>query len=84
MPDSKASCRKEGCSQVAGGGKGYCARHYAQWKRGELPKARFKSCRAEGCHKRATDRGRCAEHLARDYPGKRSAEVSAPTAETSS
>lgn len=80
MARSSASCRHEGCSQPAVGGKGYCGRHYAKWKRGELPKARFKTCRVESCHKRMVGRGRCAEHFARDYPGKQAGAVSAPAA----
>ena len=75
MPTPTANCKYEGCSQHATGGKGYCARHYAAWKRGKLPKARYKTCRVEGCHKPITSRGRCGEHVARDYPGKRVAEA---------
>ncbi len=74
MPNRSASCKHAGCSRSADGGKGYCRRHYTAWKRGELPKGRYKSCRAEGCRKRVLARGRCEEHFARDYPGK-----SAPT-----
>jgi hypothetical protein len=77
MTPLKASCKFEGCDRQAAGGKGYCERHYAAWKRGKLPKARFKTCRAEGCHKKAVARGRCEEHLARDYPGKRPADTAA-------
>ena len=79
MPNSNAPCRLEGCTQSATGGKGYCRRHYASWKRGELPKARYRTCRAEACHKRAAGRGRCAEHLARDYPGRRITAPEAPS-----
>ena len=79
MPTPNANCRADGCSRPADGGKRYCARHYAAWKRGKLPKARYATCAAEGCHKAVVDRGRCAEHLARDYPGKRAAEA-APAA----
>jgi hypothetical protein len=82
MPSATTNCRNEGCSQPAKGGKGYCRRHYNAWKRGALPKARFKTCRVEGCHKRIAARGRCEEHVARDYPGKRPAqpaEAASPT-----
>jgi hypothetical protein len=71
MPKPDQPCKHAGCSRSADGGKGYCARHYAAWKRGTLPKARYKSCRVEGCRRRAAARGRCEEHFARDYPGKR-------------
>jgi len=73
MPNPSVSCKHEGCEKPSDGGKGYCARHYAAWKRGRLPKARYKSCRVEGCRKPVTGRGRCAEHFARDYPGKQAA-----------
>ena len=78
MSTPPTSCKFEGCSRPGTGGKSYCDRHYAAWKRGKLPKARYKSCRVETCHKPVTDRGRCAEHFARDYPGKRVAEAPTP------
>jgi hypothetical protein len=71
MPNAKATCRHETCEKPADGGKGYCRRHYAAWKRGALPKGRYQTCRVEGCRKRVTARGRCEEHFARDYPGKK-------------
>jgi hypothetical protein len=71
MPVTSATCKHEACGKPANGGKGYCTRHYAAWKRGTLPKARYKTCRIEGCHKAVSARGRCEEHFARDYPGKR-------------
>jgi hypothetical protein len=79
MPNASATCKHEACSKPADGGKGYCRRHYALWKRGGLPKARYKICQVEGCRKRMVNRGRCEEHFARDFPGKRAA---APEAET--
>lgn len=81
MPDPKKTCKHEACSRPADGGKGYCRRHYAAWKAGELPKARYNTCGAEGCRKRVTARGRCEEHFARDYPGKRPSPSEAPPAE---
>jgi hypothetical protein len=80
MANAAASCKHEKCSRPADGGKGYCRRHYAAWKRGEMPKARYKTCRAEGCRKPIVRRGRCEEHAARDYPGKRPAEAAATPA----
>jgi hypothetical protein len=77
MPNSSTGCRQAGCKRPADGGKGYCTRHYGAWKRGELPKRRYKTCRVEACRKAIVARGRCEEHFARDYPGKR-----APAAET--
>jgi hypothetical protein len=80
MPNPTGTCKHEGCEKSADGGKGYCARHYRAWRRGELPKARYKTCRAEGCHKAIAHRGRCEEHWARDYPGKKEPAAAAPEA----
>lgn len=80
MPNTQEGCKHDGCSRKADGGKGYCRPHYQAWQRGEMPKARYKTCRVEGCHKRAVGRGRCEEHVARDYPGKRPTET--PPSET--
>ena len=73
MPNASKDCKHEGCPKPASGGKGYCQRHYAAWKRGGMPKARYKICRAEGCRKRMIARGRCEEHFARDFPGRSAA-----------
>jgi hypothetical protein len=73
MPNPSTNCKHTGCNRPADGGKRYCARHYAAWKRGALPKARYRTCRVEGCRKRMTARGRCEEHFTRDYPGKKPA-----------
>ena len=77
MPSKNEQCKAEGCAKPADGGKGYCRRHYAAWKQGAMPKARFDSCRVEGCRKRVAARGRCEEHFARDYPGKKAAAAAA-------
>lgn len=59
---SKGTCKFEGCSREVVG-KSYCARHYKQWRRGDLPKARYKICTAEGCRKpRAAAGSKCEEH----------------------
>ena len=56
------TCKFKGCSKEVAG-KGYCARHYAQWKRGKLAKGRYKICTAEGCKKPRTAIGsKCEEH----------------------
>ena len=73
MAKPTGACKHQGFKNPSDGGKGYCIRHYAAWKRGELPKARYKTCRVEGCRKPTASRGRCAEHFARDYPGKQAA-----------
>ena len=65
-------CRIEGCKR-AYQAKGYCFFHYDKWKDGELPKARYKTCSKEGCHKKVAAHGLCAEHQA-----KKGAEAAAP------
>ena len=58
---AKEGCKHEGCERTSVG-KGYCERHYKQWRRGELPKARYKICTAEGCRKPRAIGSKCAEH----------------------
>jgi hypothetical protein len=77
MAKASSGCKAEGCKKPVDGGKGYCTRHYRAWRRGGLPKPRYKTCRAEGCRKPIAGRGRCAEHFARDYPGKQAASATA-------
>ena len=80
MPSKDRECKAEECAKPAEGGKGYCRRHFAAWKRGAMPKARYNTCRVDGCKKRVAGRGRCEEHFARDYPGKNAGAVTAPAA----
>ena len=78
---NKGTCKTEGCSKDVQA-KGYCPRHYNQWRKGKLPKPRYKSCNAEGCHKPRHRRGLCPDHFAKEY-GKKPPEVAgegAPTA----
>lgn len=82
MPAKDQECRAEGCAKPADGGKGYCRRHYASWRRGGLAKGPYKTCRVEACRKRILARGRCEEHFARDFPGKRTAAAAATAAPT--
>src|SRR5437763_17201472 len=64
-PESKGKeglkCGIEGCKR-AYQAKGYCFFHYDKWKNGELPRARYKTCSKEGCHKKVVAHGLCAEH----------------------
>ena len=55
------ACKVEGCKR-AFQAKNYCFFHYDKWKAGELPKGRFKTCGKEGCKKKQTAHGLCAEH----------------------
>jgi hypothetical protein len=57
----KGPCKLEGCESTAVG-KGYCTRHYRQWRRGGLPKGRYKTCTHEACHKPRSLGSKCEEH----------------------
>ena len=61
---NKGTCKMSGCDKDVQA-KGYCPRHYAQWRRGQLPKPRYRSCNQEGCHKPRARRGLCQEHYAK-------------------
>jgi hypothetical protein len=75
---SKGTCKKDGCSKGVRA-KGYCDRHYRQWRRGKLPKPRYSTCNAEACRKPQSRRGLCEEHYAKEYSKKATAEpVPAP------
>ena len=76
---SKGTCKASECSHEVQA-KGYCARHYRQWRKGKLPKPRYRSCNAEGCHKPRARRGLCSEHFAKEYGKSRAAEGAAPSA----
>lgn len=76
---NKGTCKASGCSKEVHG-KGYCARHFRQWRRGALPKARYRSCTAEGCHKARVRRGLCADHFAKTYGKSKAAAGEAATA----
>ena len=63
---NKGTCKAEGCEKDVQA-KGYCPRHYSAWRKGKMPKPRYKSCNAEGCHKPQAQRGLCAEHFAKEH-----------------
>lgn len=71
MADSKAAgeaapkkCQVKGCKRPYRA-KGYCVTHYQKWRRGELPKARFRRCKKEGCNAQMVRRGYCEEHASK-------------------
>jgi hypothetical protein len=78
---NKGPCKADSCEKEAVG-KGYCKRHYRLWKRGEMPKARYNTCVAEGCHGKVVQSMRCAEHQkikpAEEAPADEAAPVEAP------
>jgi hypothetical protein len=63
---SKGTCKSSSCEKEVQA-KGYCPRHYAQWRKGKLPKPRYKSCNTEGCGKPQARRGLCQEHFAKEF-----------------
>ncbi len=75
---NKGTCKAPKCDKEVQA-KGYCAPHYRKWRKGELPKPRYKSCNAEGCHKPRVRRGLCAEHFAKEHGKKSEAAASAPS-----
>jgi hypothetical protein len=76
---SKGTCKAPECNKEVQA-RGYCPRHYRLWRKGKLPKPRYKSCKAEGCHKPQTRRGLCAEHFDKEYGKSRQAESAAAPA----
>ena len=74
---NKGTCKAAECGKDVRA-KGYCDRHYRQWRKGKLPKPRYTSCHAEGCHKPRERRGLCAEHFAKEYGKKAETTEAAP------
>jgi hypothetical protein len=74
---SKGTCKHEECKGDAVG-KGYCKRHYGMWKRGQLAKARYKTCTAENCRKPRAIGSKCAEHGAKAPAAAAAAPAAAP------
>jgi hypothetical protein len=63
---SKGTCKFEGCAKDVVG-KGYCDRHYRAWRRGKLPKPRYRSCNTPGCNRPVDRRALCTEHFQSVY-----------------
>jgi hypothetical protein len=59
---SKGTCKVGDCTKDVRG-KGYCDRHYRTWRRGKLPKPRYRSCNTAGCNKPVDRRALCTEHF---------------------
>lgn len=55
-------CKIEGCKRPYRA-KGYCNVHYNKWRRGGLPKPRYKICTAEDCRKPMVRWGLCQAHF---------------------
>jgi hypothetical protein len=84
---TKGTCKLDGCEGDVRG-KGYCERHYRAWRRGKLPKARYRTCNEDGCHKPVMQRMLCEEHFRSKYVKAKEAEgapaeAAAPASEAS-
>jgi len=80
---NKGTCKAENCEKDVQA-KGYCPRHYKQWRKGKLGKPRYTTCHAENCRKPRARGGLCTEHYAQTH-GKtktRPAEGAAPAPAT--
>ena len=75
---NKGTCKAEKCEKDVKA-KGYCERHYAQWRKGKLGKPRYKICHAENCRKPISRRGFCQDHFVAQF-SKKKGEAAAPAA----
>jgi hypothetical protein len=69
---NKGACKAANCGKDVKA-KGYCQRHYYQWRKDKLPKPRYKTCNAENCRKRMSRRGLCEEHYGATFGKKKAA-----------
>lgn len=67
---NKGTCKAQNCDKDVRA-KGYCDRHYSQWRKGKMGKPRHTTCHTEGCTKARSRRGLCVEHFQKEY-GKKS------------
>ncbi len=61
--ESKSACKAKDCTHEVVA-KGYCRKHFRLWKRGEMPRARYKICTFEKCRKKRAHASLCEEHWA--------------------
>jgi hypothetical protein len=70
--ETKKACTIKGCKRPYRA-KGYCTTHYLKWRKGEMPKARYKTCNhgvkklkngeKKECLKKVFQAGLCEEHF---------------------
>lgn len=60
---SKGTCKAKDCGHEVIA-KGHCRKHHRLWRRGEMPKPRYKTCTAEKCRKRRFRGSLCEQHYA--------------------
>lgn len=71
-PAEKKTCKVKGCKRPYRA-RGYCTTHYLRWRKGEMPKARYKTCNhgvkklkngeRKECMKKVFRAGLCEEHF---------------------
>ncbi len=76
---NKGTCKVSDCGKDVTG-KGYCEKHYRQWRKGKLGKPRYKTCHAEGCRKPISRRGFCEAHFATEFGKKKGGQGTAAAA----
>lgn len=76
---NKGTCKAKECSGEVRA-KGYCDRHYRKWKKGELPKPRYRTCNEQGCRKARARKGFCLDHFAGKGKKAKEAAAQAPAA----
>lgn len=74
----KKTCQVKDCKRPYRA-KGYCFFHFAKWRAGELPHARYDSCNTEKCTKKQFKAGLCQTHY-NESIGKKEAPAAAPAA----
>jgi hypothetical protein len=58
----EGTCKADNCERPVRA-KGYCDRHYRKWRKGLMPKPRYRSCTEQGCSKPRARRSLCSEHF---------------------
>ena len=58
---TKGNCKAAECKREAFA-KSYCRQHYRLWRRGEMPKARYKICTEEKCRRPRFKGSLCEQH----------------------
>ncbi len=72
---SKGNCKAKDCVREAIA-RHYCRMHYRLWRRGEMPKPRYKTCTEEKCRKPRFKGSLCEQH----YQAKRGGSAAAAPA----
>ncbi len=75
----KKTCQVKDCKRPYRA-KGYCFFHYAKWRVGELPHARYDRCNTEKCTKKQFKAGLCQTHYNESIGKKPEAAPAAPAA----